>query len=62
MNGKMKQSEIQIKICKLLETQSLQGTAYMFKAQQILELIIDNYPSIYYDYIIKDKDENKKRN
>lgn len=26
-------------ICKLLEIQSRQGTAYMFKAQEIVELI-----------------------
>lgn len=35
----MKRSEMQESICKLLEKQSHQGTAFMFKAQQILELI-----------------------
>lgn len=35
----MKRSEMQESICKLLEEQSRQGTAFMFKAQQILELI-----------------------
>jgi hypothetical protein len=35
----MKRSELQIEICKLLEAQSVYGAAYMFKAQQIIELI-----------------------
>lgn len=35
----MKRSEMQKAICELLEEQSKQATAFMFKAQQILELI-----------------------
>ena len=35
----MERSEMQIEICKLLEEQSHQGTAYMYKAQKILDLI-----------------------
>lgn len=35
----MKRSVMQMALCKLLEEQSVQGTSYMFRAQQILEFL-----------------------
>jgi hypothetical protein len=36
---KTKNEILREEICKLLEIQSRQGTAYMFRAQEIVELI-----------------------
>lgn len=36
---KTKNEILREEICKLLEIQSKQGTAYMFKAQEIVELV-----------------------
>lgn len=38
----MKRSEMVKKICELLETQAGQGTAYMFKSEQIMQLLEKN--------------------
>ena len=41
MNGslKMKRSELVKAVCELLETQSHQGTAYMYKSEEIVKLV-----------------------